>query len=129
MASDESVDNNANAINEENEANEELKEEAVDEEENNPEMKILCVGDSLTWGYNNGGQKQYPYKDTLESMLKEQFGNSVTFKVFESGVSGELVTETMVDRIADLLSNYTFDIVVHLGGTNDIGYMKPVEKI
>ena len=126
MASEEAVDEVVNVDDPENEHTEEVdevKEEVPDANDNLPQISILCVGDSLTWGYNKNGFLQYPYADTLNEMLAAQFGYKATFHVLESGVSGELVTETMVDRIAEILDKKTFDIVIHLGGTNDIGIL------
>lgn len=97
-------------------ADPELKESASDAADNTPRISILCVGDSLTWEYNNGGRRQYPYADTLSDKLRDHYEESAIFEVMECGVSGELVTGGMVDRIATVLSHRTFDIVIHLGG-------------
>merc|ERR1712098_37579 len=97
-------------------------------------ISILCVGDSLTTGFNQEGMRtRYPYSANLKALLEDEFGDSATFEGIERGVSGELVTRSMVNRTAKLLqsrpSNDTFDIVVHLGGTNDIEHSTSDEAI
>ena len=47
----------------------------------------------------------------------------------ESGKFDECVTKTMYDRIVKILSSNVFDIVIFLGGTNDIGYGIEINKI
>jgi lysophospholipase L1-like esterase len=64
-----------------------------------------------------------PYTDTLRDMLACDFAS---VDVLNEGVSGELVTQDFVPRLAARLSRrYAgkhFDYAVVLGGTNDIGW-------
>lgn len=93
------------------------------------QVNILCFGDSLTRGYLNYGMIHIPYRDTLKQLIEKDYGEKISLKIIESGVDGELVTDTMLNRITNILKQNSFDMVVFLGGTNDIGHGKSVESI
>ena len=93
------------------------------------EVNILCFGDSLTRGYLNYGMVHIPYSTTLQDLIEKDYAQSIKLKIIESGVDGELVTNTMLDRVTNILKQNSFDIVVFLGGTNDIGWGKSVKDI
>lgn len=76
-------------------------------------MKVLCIGDSLTAGYIDDCQGFAPYTDHLDELLD----HSVTLT--NAGVNGETVHEIQ-QRLRLLLQDH-YDVVVLLGGTNDLG--------
>ncbi|KAG0067483.1 hypothetical protein BGZ93_002946 [Podila epicladia] len=76
-------------------------------------MKVLCIGDSLTAGYIDYDQDHAPYTDHLDRFLD----HSVT--IHNAGVDGETVPE-IEQRLGLLLQDH-YDVVVLLGGTNDLG--------
>ncbi|KAG0014228.1 hypothetical protein BGZ81_000584 [Podila clonocystis] len=76
-------------------------------------MKVLCIGDSLTAGYIDYDQEHAPYTDYLNRLL----GHSVT--ITNAGVDGETVLE--IEQRLGLLLQHHYDVVVLLGGTNDLG--------
>ncbi|KAF9296293.1 hypothetical protein BGZ74_010394 [Mortierella antarctica] len=76
-------------------------------------MKVLCIGDSLTAGYIDYDQDHAPYTDHLDRLLD----HSVTIN--NAGVDGETVPE-IEQRLGPLLQDH-YDVVVLLGGTNDLG--------
>ena len=88
-------------------------------------IRILGFGNSLTAGYPGydpsyrmGNVKsQYGYW-MIESAKKEGWPN---IEFDNKGVPGELARQ-MHDRLATLLGKKSYDIVVILGGTNDIGW-------
>ena len=85
--------------------------------------KILAFGDSLTTG-NIGGELNEaldkPYTIQLSKLLRENHPN-VTFEVNNKGIYGELVCGQMTERLPKVLKEYgPYDIVILLGGTNDI---------
>eukprot|EP00472_Partenskyella_glossopodia_P004431 CAMPEP_0197517066 /NCGR_PEP_ID=MMETSP1318-20131121/2023_1 /TAXON_ID=552666 /ORGANISM="Partenskyella glossopodia, Strain RCC365" /LENGTH=247 /DNA_ID=CAMNT_0043066307 /DNA_START=173 /DNA_END=916 /DNA_ORIENTATION=- len=87
-------------------------------------VRILCVGDSLTEGYYQGGRHFSPYTDTLEKLLKNEYSET-KWEVVNYGISG--FEGGMMKDLYDLKieeawkAGKTFDIVIVLGGINDIG--------
>ena len=73
-------------------------------------MKILCLGDSNTWGYDPrgyfGGQYDHPWPELLE----EQFGCTV----INWGENGREIPRTPVSFPADM------DLLIIMLGTNDL---------
>lgn len=96
-------------------------------------VNILCFGDSLTAGYCNDGREYHPYSKELDRMIKEQLvkddKDDIKINVIESGKFDECVTKTMYHRLEGMLKQNKFDIVIFLGGTNDIGYNVEVQQI
>ncbi|TVY35972.1 hypothetical protein LSUB1_G005602 [Lachnellula subtilissima] len=97
-------------------------------------LRILCFGDSLTEGYTHHGLSYAPYCTTMEKVLtaalpEEEWDISVD----EQGVSGELVLYMggRMDEIyaSDRTSKEPYDLVIFLGGTNDLGYGRPANDI
>lgn len=85
--------------------------------------RILAFGDSLTTG-NIGGEENEaldkPYTTHLSKLLSEKHPDS-KFKVDNQGIYGELVCGEMTPRLPKLLRECgPYDIVIILGGTNDI---------
>lgn len=93
-------------------------------------IRILCFGDSLTAGYHSWGMEYYPYSTRLEKRLNEEFP-AKDYEITVDGVPGDLVTiGSFKSRLEHQLStNDTFDWVVILGGTNDVGWGRPLEDI
>ena len=92
-------------------------------------VNILCFGSSLTRGYLDLGRKYIPYSITLQQLIQKDYSKSITLKIIEAGVDGEAVTDTMPDRLENILKNNKFDIVIVQGGGNDIGRNKKLEAI
>ena len=94
--------------------------------------KILAFGDSLTKGYYNYGMKYHPYSTTLAKLLQSQGSVEVRIKeglylltkqkIETAGVNGE-VTSRMLERLPEELLDKHFDVVIILGGTNDLGWV------
>ena len=85
--------------------------------------RILAFGDSLTTG-NTGGEENIqldkPYTIRLSQLLAENYP-SLKFEVENKGIYGELVCGGMSYRLPKVLNEYgPYDIVIILGGTNDI---------
>ena len=88
-------------------------------------IRILGFGDSLTAGYPGydpsyrmGNEKsQYSYW-LIESAKLEGFSN---IEFDNKGVPGELA-QYMYSRLVTLLGKKSYDIIIILGGTNDIGW-------
>jgi lysophospholipase L1-like esterase len=82
-------------------------------------VNILCIGDSITWGYYLYGSKKYPYSDILEKCLKEYYKFS-NIKIKECGINGERVVNQMEERLENILKEDMYDYVILLGGLNDL---------
>ncbi|RDW84422.1 hypothetical protein BP6252_02012 [Coleophoma cylindrospora] len=96
-------------------------------------MTILCFGDSLTWGFSNGGFTQHPYALELQSSLMKYFPKD-SISMDNRGQSGDLVISPpggflprMGAAYSEVSSPYTWAII--LGGTNDLGWGKPGDEI
>ena len=111
--------------NEDNTSGDENNEErdGIIESENKKEYeiqkKILCVGDSITEGYYNGGTAFHPYTKKLSELLNAE-RNDVTYIVYNEGKSGEFVNPDMIKRMPILMDKYKpLNLVIIIGGTND----------
>ena len=83
-------------------------------------MNIVAFGDSLTHGLVVSPRRElssHPYTIELTSLLSKHKYSNVS--VIESGVSGEK-TSSMLKRLVDVLSTYKPQVVLILGGTNDL---------
>ncbi|KAF3010448.1 hypothetical protein E8E14_002127 [Neopestalotiopsis sp. 37M] len=100
-----------------------------------PPLRILCLGDSLTGGY----PAHHPYGGKLEEVLTAAFEKDKTashgcVEVESDGVPGEMVTG---GRFARRMRNWwrmypdelAFDWTIVLGGTNDLGWGHPTDKV
>ncbi|KAI9291175.1 SGNH hydrolase [Neoconidiobolus thromboides FSU 785] len=74
-------------------------------------MKILCFGDSITKGY--------------ASEFSTYFEDNT---IYNGGENGGLVTE-MENRLTNLLLKNQYDIIILLGGVNDLGSDIEINKI
>ena len=85
--------------------------------------RILAFGDSLTTG-NIGGELNEaldkPYTIRLLKLLRENH-TDFAFEVDNKGIYGELVCGEMTERLPKVLKECgSYDLVIVLGGTNDI---------
>lgn len=96
---------------------------------------ILCFGDSLTKGLApelsaNEWEKYWPYSIQLKKSIIQYYNNdtSIIPIVKDDGINGEMVSH-MKHRIVDILSKSLYDVVVVLGGTNDLGHHRSKDEI
>lgn len=95
-------------------------------------VRILCFGDSLTFGMTN--RWPHPYTTKLQeyfnlSEQKRPRGCSALHHVelFNAGRSGEKVQQEMLPRLQRILQGTTkYDWVIILGGTNDLFGMRSI---
>lgn len=86
-----------------------------------PAFRILAFGDSLTEGWCDFGTKFHPYTAKLQSLTRS-ISKVKTVDVVNRGVSGE-TTDQMNSRLGLVLDkDGPFDLVIILGGTNDLGF-------
>ena len=96
--------------------------------EDETEKRILCIGDSITEGYYMGGEAFHPYSKKLTELLNAE-NNTNTYNVYNEGVSGECVYQEMTGRMPLILQKYKpLDLVIILGGTNDLNQMNCSER-
>jgi lysophospholipase L1-like esterase len=84
-------------------------------------MKITTFGDSLTVGYQSPYQPT-PYASFLLPLLPEDTTIAI------AGVSGETTSDMLFRFDRDVLKNPP-DLVIILGGTNDLGWGIPIGQI
>jgi len=96
---------------------------------------ILCFGDSLTKGLApdlspTEWEKYWPYSKQLIKLVSQYFHNDTNLipKVVDDGVNGEMVSR-MKHRITLLLTKNLYDVVIILGGTNDLGHKRSKDDI
>ncbi|KAH6648404.1 SGNH hydrolase-type esterase domain-containing protein [Truncatella angustata] len=92
-------------------------------------LRILCLGDSLTSGY----PPSHPYGGKLEVCLEAAFP-SHQLHVEVDGVPGDLVVKgSFIERMQSMWKTHGkkdgFEWTVVLGGTNDIGWGYPADKV
>lgn len=81
-------------------------------------VKIVCIGDSITWGQlDSGGQAAIPYPLRLQNLLREYYGN-IGITVVNKGVAGSTVQD-MLARFTTDVTNEAPDLVIFNGGQND----------
>jgi acyl-CoA thioesterase-1 len=90
-------------------------------------ITIVCLGDSLTVGYQNPfldpiKVEETPYTDILE----EKMGSRI--KIYNKGLCGEL-TRDMLHRFEHDVISHQPDYVIILGGSNDLGWNFPPREI
>lgn len=77
-------------------------------------VKILCLGDSFTFGM--GADKGYSYPEQLEIILNEHQGGE--FIVYNGGFPGNTSCK-LLNRFEEDIQKYNPDVVVVLIGAND----------
>lgn len=109
-------------------------------EESRKTLKILCFGDSLTAGQRPRETSKpltfYSYASRLEKLLRQGIKEHTRLSQFSSvvvrnqGKPGELAVSAMKRRLIGLLKgNETYDLVIILGGTNDLAFLKKKPSI
>ncbi|MCY3411922.1 MAG: hypothetical protein INQ03_09860 [Candidatus Heimdallarchaeota archaeon] len=93
--------------------------------------KVLCLGDSLTTGYPEYtiyGKEEAVYKYWLERMTSDwlaQHNIDMNIEFINAGVPGDTIP-----RMQKRLYNYAdYDVVIIIGGTNDVAMGKSPESI
>lgn len=84
---------------------------------------ILCVGDSYTAGYPgydpySGGNLESTYQYWLERELQKEYPQQ-KFLCINKGRCGD-TSSGIVQRLYNVLTTNTFDLVILSGGTNDL---------
>ena len=86
---------------------------------NGETVKIVCFGDSITYGYlNPTTQATVPYPTRLQTFLREAF-NNVNITVVNAGVSGNTSTD-LVNRLSTDVEAENPDLVIAMYGANDV---------
>lgn len=86
---------------------------------------ILCFGDSLTHGMyilsTGEWQNTHSYSIHLKELLKQS-------NIIELGINGESLIQ-MIQRLPNILNEIQPDIVIILGGTNDLNSKRDASSI
>jgi lysophospholipase L1-like esterase len=78
----------------------------------------------------NEWEKYWPYSLQLKKLITEYYNNdtSIIPKITDDGINGEMVSH-MKHRIVEILSKSLYDVVIVLGGTNDLGHHRTTSEI
>ena len=57
--------------------------------------RILCFGDSLTWGFIPGSGERYDETKRWTKLLQKKLGNH--YEIIENGISGRVSLMTLVE--------------------------------
>ncbi len=79
-------------------------------------VKILCLGDSFTFGM--GARKEYAYPKQLERRLNENKFENKKYVVFNVGVPGN-TSSKLLNHLEEDLQAFSPDIIIVLIGMND----------
>ncbi|MBU1087014.1 MAG: hypothetical protein KKD05_05775 [Candidatus Omnitrophica bacterium] len=88
---------------------------AEDGENRENVCKIICLGDSFTYGL--GAAKENSYPAQMEKILNQSKQNKV-FLVRNLGIPGETLSQTLI-KLEKAVKQYQPDIVIILSGIND----------
>lgn len=102
---------------------------------NKEPVKIVCYGDSVTWGFvpkgtsGAGTQTRNPYPKTLQDLLINYYGyNEIT--VYNEGYSGRQSDELASDEYINYVKRHNPDLVILMVGLNDkVGNYGSVKNI
>ena len=81
-------------------------------------LRVLCIGDSLTTGYYGDRKSYHPFSIMLSKLLNENLG--LPFEVINHGFGGDKVHGQMYTKLIQLIHDEQPDLVVILGGLNDL---------
>jgi len=85
-------------------------------------VRILAFGDSLTLGNTLNMTHLHPYTLRLRELLQDHNKTGITFDIDNAGICGEFARLEMTSRLPPILqSKGPYDLVIILGGTNDLG--------
>lgn len=89
-------------------------------------VRILCFGDSLTFGLTNS--VPHPYSEKLQEYLRFNEGKHRHVELYNAGRAGEKVQQEMPLRLTNILQGSTgkYNWVIILGGTNDLMSMQSI---
>jgi len=90
-------------------------------------VKIVCFGDSITWGQASSGQVAIPYPVRLQEYLRSVFNNN-NITVVNAGVSGNSSTMGLARYSADVVSKNP-DCVIVMFGINDAKDNAPIDYV
>ena len=90
-------------------------------------MKIVCYGDSNTWGHNPANGKRFSEKERWPKILEEKLGNE--YEIIEEGLCGR--TAAFIDDVKPfryglgmlegiIETHMPSDLIIIMLGTNDL---------
>ena len=86
--------------------------------------RILCFGDSNTWGFNPKNGLRYLKDERWPGVLQQSLGDG--FKILEDGLNGRRVFGSYDEFSAALEHNDPLDVVIIYLGVNDLLFEKDI---
>ncbi len=80
--------------------------------------RILCFGDSNTWGYNPVNGLRFSEKERWPGVLSRTLGDG--FRIVEDGLNGRRVLDSRSSFETSLNENGPLDVIIIFLGVNDI---------
>ena len=87
-------------------------------------FRILCYGDSNTWGYNPASGLRFPEKNRWPGVLRQELGSG--FEIIEDGKNGRRVLTDISEFYYSIESSGQLDVVIIYLGINDICFDREV---
>ena len=95
---------------------------------NKQPLNIICYGDSMTWGYNDGNvQSATNYPAVLQAKMRYIYGYN-QINVVNKGVSGCTSTEGLAGFQNQIIRD-TPDLLIMMWGLNDALYIDTAQFI
>ncbi|OLN88813.1 hypothetical protein CCHL11_01926 [Colletotrichum chlorophyti] len=92
-------------------------------------LRIFCFGDSLTAGYSSYGAVYRPYSVALVERLSRDLRSTQVVAV-DNGMPGDVVSQgAFAQRFESEVGQTKYDWAIILGGTNDLAYNVPPQRI
>ncbi|HAK46678.1 MAG TPA: hypothetical protein DCO79_12275 [Spirochaeta sp.] len=86
--------------------------------------RVLCYGDSNTWGYNPANGLRFSEGDRWPGVLRRNLGAG--FEIIEDGKNGRRVLGDVAEFSSSLGRNNPLDVILIYLGVNDICFEKDV---
>ncbi|MDC7225741.1 MAG: GDSL-type esterase/lipase family protein [Spirochaetales bacterium] len=87
--------------------------------------RILCFGDSNTWGYNPANGLRFSVNERWPGVLRDNLGAG--FEIIEDGMNGRRILEDIEVFESSLNSNSPLDVIIIYLGVNDICFEKDIK--
>lgn len=100
----------------------------IDKMESGNTVKVVCYGDSITWGETNNGQSAITYPQRLQAVLRDMHNNS-NITVVNKGICGIQSGTALNDFNANVLSENPDSVIIMFGINDASGVVLPITTL